>query len=180
MTQITNVLKGVTETPVRNWTPFLVAPLGERGDLPRALTTFEGMGDRLRSAAFAEIQAREAFLWAADRFEAEAPAGLVQAWRALAKEEDKHMNWLLNRMEELKIPVQDRQVSLHLWVSLTACQNAREFAFYMASAEQRGRTAGLRFYKDLIAKDRVTAEIFGKIAEEELSHIELVHRFFQA
>ena len=168
------------ETPSRNWAPFDVAPLGERGDLPRALTTFEGLGDRLRSAAFAEIQAREAFLWAAEKFQGDAPPGLIQAWQTLAREEDKHMNWLLKRMQELEIPVRDRKVSLHLWVSLTACQNAREFAFYMASAEQRGRTAGLRFYKDLLAKDRVTAEIFGKIAEEEMAHIELVHQYFVA
>ena len=168
------------ETPNRNWDPFSVAPLGERGDLPRALSTQEGVGDRLRSAAFAEIQAREAFLWAAEKFQGDAPLGLIQAWQALALEEDKHMNWLLGRMQELGISVQERRVSLHLWVSLTACQNAKEFAFYMASAEQRGRTAGLRFYKDLVAKDRVTAEIFGKIAEEEMAHIELAHQYFVA
>lgn len=168
------------ETPNRHWGPFCVAPLGERGDLPRALSTLEGVGDRLRSAAFAEIQAREAFLWAAEKFQGDAPEGLIQAWQALAREEDKHMNWLLRRMQELEISVQDRRVSLHLWVSLTACQSAKEFALYMSSAEQRGRTAGLRFYKDLVAKDPVTAEIFGKIAEEEKTHIELAHRYFVA
>jgi uncharacterized ferritin-like protein (DUF455 family) len=167
-------------TPERNWSPFLVAPLGERGDLPRSLSTFEGIGDRLRSAAFAEIQAREAFLWAAEKFKEDAPAGLIEAWTDLAAEEDKHMNWLLKRMQELGIAVEERKVSLHLWVSLTACQSAREFAFYMASAEQRGRTAGLRFYKDLLEKDPVTAQIFGKIAEEEVTHIELTQRFFVA
>jgi uncharacterized ferritin-like protein (DUF455 family) len=160
-----------------DWQPFSVVPAGEKADLPRSLDTFDGKGDRLRSAAFAEIQAREAFLWAASYFES-APSDLKQAWCNLAKAEQKHLDWLLKRMDELEIPIRARRVSDQLWFSLTACKSAREFALYMASAEERGRKAGVRFHQALLASDPVTAEIFRKIAEEEVSHIELAQRFF--
>src|SRR4051794_399527 len=81
----------------RDWTPFRIAAPGKKADLPRSLDTQEGIGDRLRSAAFAEIQARDAFLWAAAHFD-DAPEELRKAWTLLAKEEEKHMNWLLVRM----------------------------------------------------------------------------------
>lgn len=137
----------------------------------------EGVGDRLRAAAFAEIQAREAFLWGASHFE-DAPASLKTAWRGLALAEDRHLGWLLKRMQELGIGVTDRRVSDQLWVSLVSSQNAKEFAYYMASAEERGRRAGERFHQELLKKDPVTAEIFGKIAEEEVEHIALAEKYF--
>jgi hypothetical protein len=34
-----------------NWDPFLLAEPGSKPDAPRSLDPFEGMGDRLRSAA---------------------------------------------------------------------------------------------------------------------------------
>jgi uncharacterized ferritin-like protein (DUF455 family) len=160
-----------------NWAPFRVAPSGSRGDAPRSLDTIEGIGDRLRSAAFAELQAREAFLWAAHHY-LEAPEDLKQAWITLSKEEQKHMNWLLNRMTELGIEVTERSVSDQLWYSLITCKTAEEFALYMASAEERGRKAGIRFCEALTAKDPITAKIFGTIAQEEISHIELAARFY--
>ncbi len=160
-----------------NWEPFLVVPSGNYGDLSRSLSTLEGIGDRLRAAAFAEIQAREAFLWAANTFE-DAPEDLKNAWRALAREEQKHMDWLLNRMAELNIPVQARKVSDHLWISLVSCKTARDFALFMANAEERGRKAGERFHQALLQTDPVTAKIFGQIAKEEVSHIQLAQRFF--
>jgi uncharacterized ferritin-like protein (DUF455 family) len=131
----------------------------------------------LRSAAFAEIQARDAFLWAARELE-DAPEDLRRAWRNLAAAEDKHLRWLLERMKELGFDVRERRVSDHLWVSLTSCKTAREFALYMASAEERGRRAGERFHQALLERDSVTARLFGQIAEEEISHIELARRFF--
>lgn len=160
-----------------NWAPFRVVPRGQKADLPRSLNTFEGIGDRLRSAAFAEIQARDAFLWAAEHFK-DAPPELKNAWVALAREEQKHLDWLLSRMVELGIDVQSRSVSDQLWISLTSCQTAREFALYMASAEERGRQAGIKFHQTLSATDPMTAQIFGKIAEEEVSHIQLAYQFF--
>jgi uncharacterized ferritin-like protein (DUF455 family) len=160
-----------------NWAPFRLAPNGEHGDVPRSLNGRDGVGDRLRAAAFAEIQAREAFLWAASHLE-DASEDLRRAWRNLASAEQKHLDWLLTRMKELQFEVDERKVSDHLWVSLTSCKTAREFALYMASAEERGRRAGERFHRELLSSDPVTATIFGKIAEEEISHIELAQRFF--
>ena len=160
-----------------NWEPFVLVESGKRPDLVRSLDTLEGVGDRLRSAAFAEIQAREAFLWAASHFE-EAPNDLRRAWTALAQAEQRHLDWLLTRMSELGVNVQERRVSDHLWVSLKSCTSARNFAYFMANAEERGRQAGERFYRALQVKDPITAEIFQKIAEEEIAHIALAKKFF--
>jgi uncharacterized ferritin-like protein (DUF455 family) len=160
-----------------NWEPFLLAPSGQHPPAPRALESQEGIGDRLRSAAFAEFQAREAFEWAANTFQ-DGSEELRSAWRALALEENKHMGWLLTRMKELGYEVPARPVSDHLWHSLIACKTAEEFAVFMASAEERGQRAGIRFAQGLRKLDPVTAAIFQKIAEEESSHIELTRKFF--
>ncbi len=160
-----------------NWEPFETVDSGVHGEPPRPLGTRGGLEDRLRSAAFAEIQAREAFLWAAKKFD-ETPSELRVAWGKLAVEEDKHMNWLLVRMQELGFEVKARKVSLRLWDSFMACKSAQGFATYMASAEERGRKAGERFWLSLRDSDPVSAEIFRKIAEEEKEHIALAERFF--
>jgi uncharacterized ferritin-like protein (DUF455 family) len=165
--------------PASFWEPFALAPRGDRGDAPRSLETPEGVGDRLRSAAFAEIQAREAFLWAASEF-TDAPEPLKRAWIALSQAEDRHLEWLLQRMSELNIDIKARKVSDYLWISLITCKSAREFALYMASAEERGRKAGVRFQQALQATDSKTANIFGKIAEEEVAHIALAEKYFPA
>ncbi|HEY1068448.1 MAG TPA: DUF455 family protein, partial [Pirellulales bacterium] len=161
----------------RDWKPFLILPRDVRPAAPRDIKTVEGIGDRLRTAAFAEIQARDAFLWAADRFQ-DAPPGLADAWRKLAADEERHMNSLLRRMTELGLDVQERGVSDWLWVSLMTCESARGFATFMAGAEERGRKAGVRFYETLAQTDPVSAEIFRVIAEEEVEHINLASRFF--
>lgn len=160
-----------------DWGPFFVCPPDVRPEPPRSLIAPGGVGDRLRTAAFAEIQARQAFLWAADRLE-DAPAGCRDEWRRLSEAEDRHLNWLLRRMGELKVDVRERPVSHRLWLSLASRTTAREFAYFMAAAEQRGRDAGLTFEKVLAGSDPVSAEIFGKIADEELTHIALARRFF--
>lgn len=160
-----------------DWTPFDVVPRGQRPDAPRSIQTPEGIGDRLRAAAFAEIQAREAFRWAADTF-SEVPSSLTTAWRGLALAEDRHLRWLLNRMTELQFDIRGRRVSDQLWVSLRSCHSAKEFAHYMASAEDRGRRAGERFQQAMAEVDPVSAEIFGKIAAEEVEHIALAERYF--
>ena len=158
-----------------NWEPFVVT--GEFGEAPRSIHTIEGVGDRLRAAAFAEIQARDAFLWAAGHYP-DASEDLRGAWQRLAAAEDRHLNWLLTRMTELGLDVRGRRVSSQLWQSLMSCKSAKDFAIFMANAEERGRRAGERFHAALLDKDPVTAQIFGKIAEEEVSHIELAQRFF--
>ncbi|MBC7386325.1 MAG: DUF455 family protein [Cryobacterium sp.] len=160
-----------------SWGPFLVLPRTDRGKSPRAITSREGLSDRLRAAAFAEIQAYYAFLWAADRFE-DAPAALKKNWRELAAAEERHLNWLLRRMTELGLEVRERGVSDWLWLSLIQCKTAREFSHFIASSEERGRIAGERFHTALIEIDPMSAEIFRKIAEEEVEHIRLASKFF--
>ena len=163
--------------PRVNWAPFQVAPQGTRPDPIRSIDSPEGIGDRMRTAAFAEIQAREAFEWAARTFE-ETPTDLRRAWQALAAAEHRHLNWLLRRMDELQIDVGARKVSDQLWQSFQSCKTAKDFAIYMASAEERGRKAGERFHEALQQKDPISAEIFRKIAEEEIAHIALALKHF--
>ena len=150
---------------------------GERLTDTRPIETVAGVGDRLRTAAFAEFQAREAFRWAAAQFK-DAPGGLPEAWRRLAIEEDKHMGWLMGRMQELSIDVRERKVSAMLWKSLLSCTTARDFTAFIATAEERGRKAGVRFREAMAKTDPVSAEIFGKIAEEEVGHIEIATRYY--
>lgn len=163
--------------PVLNPEPFDLAPGNEWGEPPRSIKTLEGVGDRMRAAAFAEVQARDAFLWASENFE-DAPTSLRRAWAALAIAEQRHLDWLLQRMQELGIDVRGRKVSNHLWQSLISCKTAKEFAIYIANAEERGRKAGERFYQTLASSDPITAEIFRKIAEEEVSHIALASKYY--
>lgn len=160
-----------------DWSPFRLAPPGAHGASPRAMHSREGIGDRLRAAAFAEIQAREAFLWAAEKFE-DAPVALRRGWRALALAEERHLGWLLNRMKELDVAIDEKPVSDSLWHSLMKCQNARDFAWYIANAEERGRLAGVRFCQAMATVDPVTAQIFGRIAEEEVEHVALAYRYY--
>ncbi len=167
-------LPDLQNRPTPDWSPFLVSP---KPVAPRSINTAEGVADRLRAAAFAEIQAREAFSWASKYF-TDAPEPLRQAWAELALAEERHLGWLLKRMEELKVDVREKTVSDHLWHSLMACQNARDFAFYIANAEERGRRAGVRFRDAMKSHDPVSAEIFGKIADEEVEHIELAARHY--
>ena len=160
-----------------SWAPFVTLSREQLPQRSRPIESPEGIGDRLRAAAFAEIQAREAFLWAANRF-TDAPEPCRNAWRGLAHAEDRHLSWLLRRLQELGQRVDEKQVSDHLWVALTSCQAADEFAHLMARAEDRGRQAGERFCAALKKIDPISGEIFGKIAEEEIEHIRLADRYF--
>ncbi len=161
----------------QDWTPFTLVPQGDLTPITRDMKSIEGRGDRLRVAAFAEMQAREAFLGAATRY-TDAPEELRDAWRRLAREEDKHLGWLLKRMQELGQDPAARGVSDALWRSFKHCETAKDFALFMAAAEERGRVAGERFAAALQATDPETARIFGQIALEERAHIELARRFF--
>ncbi len=167
----------VDSIPAGDWPGFRIASRGDRSDPPRGIETPEGVCDRIRAAAFAEIQARDAFRWAADHFR-DAPEAVKKCWRELAEIEDRHLRWLLTRLQELGGRIDDRAVSDQLWVSLKSCRSADEFAHYMAGAEERGRRAGERFHEQLSVKDPITAQIFGKIAEEEIEHIELARSHF--
>ncbi|MBL7714104.1 MAG: DUF455 family protein [Bdellovibrionales bacterium] len=161
----------------RDWSPFRILPNGERPAAPRPMQTHDGIVDRLRAAAFAEIQAREAFLWAAERF-TDAPAELRDAWIRLAREEEKHLGWLLSRMRDLGHSPDEVGVSDQLWHSFMKCETAKQFSIYMATAEERGRRAGERFGQGLAGVDPVSAKIFETIAIEEVGHIRLAQKFF--
>lgn len=164
------------EVPLTSsWEPFVVTEA--RLARTRDINTVAGVGDRLRTAAFAELQALRAFRWAATTL-LDGPLGLTEAWLGLALEEEKHMGWLLNRMGELEQPVAERPVNDALWKSLVSCKSAENFALFMATAEERGRIAGERFAKELAVHDSVTAAIFGQIALEEQRHIECARDFF--
>lgn len=160
-----------------DWSLFTIAPKGVWAKAPRSIESPEGIGDRLRAAAFAEVQARDAFTWAADTF-TDAPEALRIAWRGLALAEQRHLHWLMTRMEELGINPKEREVSDQLWDSLMLCKSAEQFSVYMATAEERGRKAGVRFAEALSKRDPATGQIFGRIALEEVEHIELARKWF--
>ena len=153
-----------------NWAPFQVCDPDAYPPAPRGINTSEGLGDRLRVAAFAELQAREAFRWAVDTLLDVSPA-LRAAWRRIADDEHRHLEMLLARMAELGVNPAGRQVSDRLWRSLRACKTAKEFIPYMRTAEERGRAAEESFRRSLAHRDPVTAAIFGKIADDEAEHI---------
>lgn len=155
------------------WSPYTI------GTPPkvRSLNTPEGLADRLRLVAFAERQAFHAFNNAIERF-SDAPQGLLDAWKWVALEEAKHESWLVKRLSELGQDISAVPVSLALYHSLLKCPTARDFAFYIADAEERGRVGAEKFAQTLMLKDPQTAAIFKQIALEEREHIALVDRFF--
>lgn len=159
-----------------DWTPFAVCGPDEDAPRPRGFSTAEGLGDRLRVAAFAEKQAEAAFLWAADAFP-EVPPALRAQWRRIGAEEGKHLGMILERMGQLGVPVDGRPVSDRLWRSLRACASAAEFAEKMRSAEERGKTAEESFRRSLAQRDPVTAELFGRIADDEAEHLRSAGHF---
>lgn len=156
------------------WSPYIVG----KPEKVRSLNTVEGLGDRLRLVAFAERQAFHAFNEARARFQ-DAPQGLKEAWEWVALEEAKHESWLLKRLEELGQLVESTPVSLNLYYSLQNCSSARDFAVYVADAEERGRVGAEKFAQALALRDPLTAAIFKQIALEEQEHIALVDRFFK-
>lgn len=155
------------------WSPYQI------GNAPRvrSLNTPEGLGDRLRLVAFAERQAFHAFNEARKRF-TDAPEGLLKAWEWVALEEAKHESWLLKRLDELDQDVSSVPVSLNLYHSLAKCESARDFAFYVSDAEDRGRIGAEKFAEVLKTRDPETARIFAQIAFEEREHIALVNKYF--
>ena len=155
------------------WSPYNI------GIAPRVrpLQTQEGLGDRIRLIAFAERQAHHAFLEAAERF-SDAPKGLIEAWNWVAKEEAKHEAWLVQRLKEIGQDLASVPVSLNLYHSFASCQTARDFAFYISDAEERGRIGAERFAQVLKDRDPQTATMFAQIALEECEHIALVSKFF--
>lgn len=153
-----------------DWNPFTVCNIGEKAPASRSLGTKEGLGDRLRFVAFAEKQAVAAFSSAAKIY-SDAPLEARELWMELSREEEKHMNLLLDRMKELDVSIADRPQSLSLWASFDHCKTPKEFAVFMANAEEWGRQSGEKFYQTLLKVDPVTALLFQRIAKEEEEHI---------
>jgi uncharacterized ferritin-like protein (DUF455 family) len=141
----------------------------------RGIHTPEGLGDRLRTAAFAERQARDAFHWAAETY-ADAPAEARDGWRRIGDEEGRHLGMILARMAQLGVTPDERPVSDSLWRSFQDCRTARAFAERMKTAEERGKAAEESFRRRLAESDPVTAALFGRIADDEAEHIALGER----
>ncbi|MEN8006098.1 MAG: DUF455 family protein [Candidatus Krumholzibacteriota bacterium] len=157
--------------------PFIICPPGERPPRPRPLNTPEGLGDRMRTAAFAEWQAIAAFRWAAGHFQ-DVPQALRDEWTAQVADEIRHYEMICRRMEELGFELTDRPVTTSLWESLEECTSGREFCIRIASAEERGRQAGVRLAEYLTESDPETAAVFQEIADDEVSHVALAATYF--
>lgn len=157
--------------------PFRVCAVDERPPRPRGVTTPEGVGDRMRTAAFAELQAVHAFRWAADRY-GDAPDGLREEWRAQVADEERHLAMILGRMAALGVDPAERPVSLGLWRKLSACGDAESFCILIAEAEERGRRGGLALVEAVQGRDPVTAAVFKEIAADEVAHVALADRFY--
>ena len=160
-----------------SWEPFDVCADGEEPPRPRPFRSAEGLGDRLRTAAFAELQAQRAFRWAAARFD-DVPEELKRRWSEIVDDEARHHDLIVGRMAELGVPIDARPVSLALWRSLESCETGRDFCLYIASAEERGRRAGLALVEALGQSDPETAEVFREIVEDEVEHIALAEVYF--
>jgi uncharacterized ferritin-like protein (DUF455 family) len=149
------------------WHPFRIRA---KADAIRSLSTPEGIADRLRVVAFAELQARDAFLWGAERYP-EAPAAWREAWIRFAAVEDRHAQMLLSRMEELKIPLEDRWVTDKLTRLCRLAEDPITFLFLLASAEERGMEAGFTLGEQMTPYDSTSAALFRQIADEEVEHV---------
>jgi len=156
---------------------FLLCAPGERPARPRRLDSPAGLGDRLRTAAFAEWQAVAAFGWAAERF-TDSPGDLRRDWARQVADEVRHYELLRNRMAELAVDVSARPVSTALWDSLKVCTSGREFCLRIAAAEERGRRAALTIGAFLQERDPETTAIFREIAADEAAHVALAETYY--
>lgn len=161
-------------SPVFDPHPFVVGP--EPAQHLRSFRTVEGICDRLRVVALAEQQARDAFLWAAERLDAS--EDIRTRWRRIAAEEDRHRGMLLDRLRALGGTPGGRRCRADLWPFLTEACDATDFAGRMASAEERGRIGGERLAEALLPWDAESAAIFARIAAEEVDHITLAGECF--
>jgi uncharacterized ferritin-like protein (DUF455 family) len=157
------------------WKPFRVEPRAER---MRALTSPEGVGDRLRAVAFAEIQARDGFLWGIQNFP-DAPEEWRLAWAAFAKMEEEHAQLLLDRAAELGVDIGARAVSDTLMRMFLRSESSELFLYQIATAEERGMDIGLSMLEPMRLVDAGSAAVFARIAEEEVDHVATAKRFLE-
>ena len=159
-----------------SWKPFRVEPRAER---MRALVNPEGVGDRLRAVAFAEIQARDGFLWGIKMFP-DAPAEWRASWVAFAKMEEEHAQLLLDRAAALGVDLGARAVSDTLMRMFLRSTTAELFLYQIATAEERGMDIGLSMLEPMRAVDPASAAIFARIAHEEIDHVSTAKRFLSS
>lgn len=154
-----------------HWTPFKVHP--KKTDVVRAMTAPEGIEDRLRLVAFAELQARDAFLWGALQYKGKAPDPWIKSWEEFARVEDRHAQMLLNRMSEVGADPGARQVSDKLSRLCMASTDPVIFLFLLSSAEERGMESGNILGEQMKAVDPISAQVFLQIASEEVEHVQM-------
>ncbi len=160
-----------------SWSPFILTKPGRTPPSPRSLSLPEGLGDRMRTAAFAEFQAVRAFRWASKRF-VDTSESLREEWANLVSVEVRHFEMIAKRMLELGFSLSDRPVSLRLWNSLNCCKTGKEFCVRICSAEEWGRQSAIKLIEFLTKRDEKTANVFKLIAKEEIEHVAVADRYF--
>jgi uncharacterized ferritin-like protein (DUF455 family) len=159
------------------WKPFVVVTDAQsKGGKMNDLDTSQGVLDRLCFVAFAEKQAENGYLWAVERFDVDQK--IKNAWKKIALDEKRHGRLLLERLFDLGGRVEDTPQNLRLWQSFQKCKTPLEFAYFMATAENRGKQAGEQFYEKLQNIDPVSAQLFQQIAFEEQEHIQINEEYF--
>ncbi|MBN2526782.1 MAG: ferritin-like domain-containing protein [Deltaproteobacteria bacterium] len=160
-----------------SWEPFVLAPPDHKAPFPQPMSHRDGLGDRLRIAAFAELQAVRAFGWASEHF-TDVPATIIEGWQRQIPEEKLHFRLIVERMIRLGILPQKKTVSANLSETLYSCQSGKDFAIQIATAEHKGRLAALKMADYLQHRDPVTAQVFLRIARDEVAHVQLVMDHF--
>lgn len=155
------------------WKPFRVA---ERADRMRSIGIPEGVGDRIRAVAFAELQARDGFLWGLDRFP-EALPELRAYWREFAAMEELHAQLLLDRAAELNVDLSERAVSDTLMRMFVRSDSADLFLYQISTAEERGMEVGTAMIRPIREVDPVSAAVFQRIVDDEVGHVSTARRF---
>jgi len=156
------------------YAPFRMAK--GKPDAIRALQAPGGVADRLRVVAFAELQARDLFRFGAERFFGEIPEEWRSTWLRFAEVEDIHAQLLLSRMGDLGIDPGERTMSDKLSRLCRAAAEPVIFLFLLASAEERGMESGSILGEQMRAVDPISAEIFVRIALEEVEHVEVARK----
>ncbi len=152
-----------------NYSPF--RPTEGKPELIRPMGSTEGVADRLRVVAFAELQARDLFRYGCERFAGQVPAEWVQDWERFSIAENRHAQLLLTRMGELGVDPGARTVSDKLSRQCRLASDPILFLFLLASAEERGMEAGTLLSEQMRKVDSVSSAIFARIAEEEVEHV---------
>lgn len=158
-----------------NYQPFRTTEA--KPDVVRPLSAPEGVADRLRVVAFAELQARDLFRYGAERFGAQVPSEWAEQWLLFAEAEERHAQMLLSRMAELGLDPGARTVSNKLSRLCRKTDDPVLFLFLLASAEERGMEAGQLLGEQMRKVDESSSAIFAQIASEEVEHVESARKF---